>query len=241
MGFRFTSGLKGRGGLFRTALLGTSALVALGLALAPSASRAADWTGANSTDWFDPGNWSGGVPTSGTIAVIDTVTPNPTEVDGAAAAANTLYVGNSSTGTLTIRNGGAVSSAIGFISYNAGSTGTVTVDGTGSSWTTGDLYVGHAGTGTLTIENGGAVSSGLYNFIGYQAGSTGTMTVDGAGSSWTSTGNLYVGNSSTGTLTIRNGGAVSSDSGYIGIQAGTTGTVTLAFQGRKARVVDFPR
>ena len=42
----------------------------------------------------------------------------------------------------------------------AGRTGTVTVDGAGSSWTnSGSLFVGYSGTGTLTIANGGAVSA----------------------------------------------------------------------------------
>ena len=40
---------------------------------------------------------------------------------------------------------------------HSGSTGTVTVDGTGSTWTnSGDLYVGYSGSGTLNITNGGS-------------------------------------------------------------------------------------
>jgi T5SS/PEP-CTERM-associated repeat protein len=218
--------LTSRGGLIRRVLLGTTALVALGLILTPSASRAADWTGANSTDWFDPANWSGGVPTNATDAVIDTATPNPAEVDGAPAQAHDIYVGNAGTGALTIQNGGAVSSDIGVVGYNAGSTGTVTV-GAGSSWTnTGNLYAGHSGTGTLTIQNGGAASNNI-GYIGVAAGAIGTVTVDGTGSSWTNGGVLYAGYSGTGTLTIQNGGTVSNTAGYLGYNAGATGTVTV--------------
>ena len=43
---------------------------------------------------------------------------------------------------------------------NGGSSGTVTVDGAGSTWTNlGDLSVGKTGSGTLSISSGGAVSN----------------------------------------------------------------------------------
>jgi T5SS/PEP-CTERM-associated repeat protein len=212
VGLAFTRGLTARGRLLRTALLGTTALVALGAALAPSPSHAADWTGANSTDWFDPGNWSGGVPTNATGALINTVTPNPTVVDGAAAQAQGMQVGQSGNGILTIQNGGTLSSGSDtFIGYNAGVTGAVTVSGAGSSWTSAvGIFLGWVGIGTLTIENGGAVNSALEVVIGYQG--SGTVTVNGSGSSLT-TGSLSVGDFGTGTLTIENGGAVSNASG----------------------------
>ena len=60
-----------------------------------------------------------------------------------------------------------MSNGYGFIGADPGSTGAVTVDGAGSTWTnSGDLYVGNSGTGTLTIRNGGTVSNG-FGFIGY--------------------------------------------------------------------------
>ena len=63
-------------------------------------------------------------------------------------------------GTLTIRNGGAVSNGFGSLAMHSGSTGAATVDGTGSTWTnSADLHVGYCGTGTLTIRNGGSVSA----------------------------------------------------------------------------------
>ena len=58
--------------------------------------------------------------------------------------ARDLYVGYFGNGTLTIRNGGAVSNGFGFIGVDSGSTGAATVDGAGSTWTnSGDLYVGY--------------------------------------------------------------------------------------------------
>ncbi len=87
----------------------------------------------------------------------------------------------------------------GHIGYNAGSSGLVTVNGTGSTWTNGSsLYVGDYGTGNLSITNGGSVTNSSFysvNFIGYNSGSSGTVTVDGAGSTWTTAGGH--GNAST--------------------------------------------
>jgi hypothetical protein len=83
-------------------LLGTTSMAALGLVLATSTpSRATDWTGASSTDWFTATNWSAGVPTSAVDANIDTVASYATVVGTAGAQAHNLYIGNSGTGTLT--------------------------------------------------------------------------------------------------------------------------------------------
>ncbi len=214
-------------------LLSSASVFALvlstGLAV-PDAVRAADWTGATSTDWFTAGNWStSAVPTAGDVVTIDTVTPNPTVVNAANAAALYLYLGSGSltTGALTVSNGGTVSSTIGEIGQAATATGTVTVTGAGSAWTIGqDIRVGSYGAGTLTISNGGAVSS-YFGYLGTQAGSVGIATVDGAGSTWTNTDVLNVGLAGAATLTISNGGAVSNAGGWIGYVAGSIGTVTV--------------
>ena len=100
-----------------------------------------------------------------------------------------------------------MSSALGIIAVDTGSTGAVTVNGAGSGWTTaGDLYVGSSGSATLTILNGGGVSIGGSSYLGVASGAIGAATVDGAGSSWTISGNLGMGSQGSGTLTIRNGG-----------------------------------
>ena len=87
-----------------------------------------------------------------------------------------LFVGYSGTGTLNIAGGGAVSNSnnpSGYIGYNSGSAGTVTVDGSGSTWTNGwCLYVGCSGSGTLNITNGGTVNS-PFGGIGEWSGSNG--------------------------------------------------------------------
>lgn len=89
-----------------------------------------------------------------------------------------LYVGSSGTGTLTISDGGTVSNNYGSIGSNPGSNGTVTVTGTGSTWTNShSLSVGYGGTGILTISGGGAVSNHL-GTIGLVSGSNAMVTVN---------------------------------------------------------------
>ena len=60
----------------------------------------------------------------------------------------------------------------GFIGADPGSTGAVTVDGAGSTWTTtGEFYLGQSGNGTLTVSNGGTLISDV-GYIGFDATST---------------------------------------------------------------------
>ena len=134
-----------------------------------------------------------------------------------------LRVGGSGSGTLSISNGGHVNDSLGgynsgdYIAYYAGSTGTVTVDGIGSTWANNStLYIGVNGTGALSITSGGSVSDTTGGSLGHDAtasayigyGSTGLVTVDGTGSTWTNSGSLYVGCNGTGTLNITTGGSV---------------------------------
>ncbi len=153
-----------------------------------------------------------------------------------------LNVGNAGTGTLTITDGGTVTSAgaggpAGSIGVMGGSSGTVTVTGAGSTWTTigslveGDLHVGAAGTGTLTVENRGMVRS-TSGYIGDASGSSGTATVTGAGSLWQFAGVVDVGRDGTGTLTIADGGTVQGTTwSSIGKNGSGSGTVTVTGAG----------
>ena len=142
---------------------------------------------------------------------------------GSVGASN-VYVGYSGTGTLDARNTGIVTTLSANIGYAGGSTGAVTIDGAGSTWTNyGILYVGYGGSAMLNITNAGTVRTGMmatsphgFTAIGYGPGSTGGMTVDGAGSSWVTDGELNVAGSGTGTLTISNGGTVTAnDATYV--------------------------
>jgi fibronectin-binding autotransporter adhesin len=148
-------------------------------------------------------------------------------VDGAGSAWATdqsFFVGYEGNGTLSVVNGGNVSSTGGYLGMNAATTGVVVVKGSGSLWACngngGVMSVGYSGAGTLSITDGGRVTSDL-GFLGNASGSSGVVTVDGPGSTWTNTGDLCVGvrrgsfSSTNGTLTISNGGAVSARTTYL--------------------------
>ncbi len=169
-----------------------------------------------------------------------------------------------SNGTLAVTHGGQVSCSSGTIGNLISSngvtvkgTGSVTVDGTGSTWRTPLLDVGNGGNGTLTVCNGGQVSSQGTASIG-TSGGVGEVKVTGTGSLWTHSGGrnilsvnvgdggtgtltvshgaqvsasptvFYVGKQSTGTLTISSGGQISSQTGYIGYYNNPTNKLSSA-------------
>ena len=160
------------------------------------------WTGTTSTDWFTPGNWNNGVPTAGTDAKLDTVTPNPTVIGTPGAATTNLQVGLSSVGQLTIGGGGTLASSTGTLGLSSGSQGAVTVTGAGSTWTsTGNIVVGSGGAGTLTIANGGTVTAAALQ-LAVQAGSSATLNIGaGAGSLVAAPGTLSTASVSFGAGT----------------------------------------
>ena len=122
--------------------------------------------------------------------------------------AGQLSVGYRTAGSMRVADGVEVQTSGGCdIGYEAGSTGMVTIDGSGSSWTnSGSVYVGRSGAGTLNVAGGGVVESG-YAYLGESLNSNGAATVDGSGSSWTSLV-LTVGGNGDGMLAITDGGAV---------------------------------
>ena len=183
---------------------------------------------ADGTLTVDPGTSL--VSNYGLIAEMPGVTGVMT-VDGAgttglAPAKRSVINGN---GTLNITGGATVYATMGFAGIGewGGSTGAVTVDGTGSTWADlTSLNVGLGGNGTLNVTNGGAVSNSGVAYIGYSSGSTSSATVSGAKSTWTN-GPINVGISGNGTLSVSGGGAVSSGSGSIAGSSGSTSVATV--------------
>ena len=93
-----------------------------------------------------------------------------------------LVVGNTTDGTLTVSNGGVLTSGgaaslSSYIGKLAGSTGQVEVTGAGSRWTNDAvLMVGYQGEGTLRILDGGVVetlTSPIH--VGFDDGSKGPV------------------------------------------------------------------
>ncbi|MBU8542619.1 MULTISPECIES: autotransporter domain-containing protein [Roseomonadaceae] len=135
---------------------------------------------------------------------------------------------------VTISNGGQLRSVIGTLGDLAGSEGTLTVTGAGSSWEAyndstdyaGFMNVGRLGTGTLTVADGGAVTA-YRLYIGTEAGSTGTVAVSGQDSSIATEHRLYVGTYGTGTLTVSEGANVTADRINVAYLSGSTGTLNI--------------
>lgn len=136
---------------------------------------------------------------SGTVQVIaggSLVLPSYTS-SGDFPVEGAIYVGCYGRGTLSITNGGTVTSSVGWIAAFAGevttsSNGVVIVDGTGSKWTLNGggpnlrLCVGciggpnntgiDGGTGLLSITNGGVVYSITSGTDAGWVGNSGTLT-----------------------------------------------------------------
>lgn len=142
-----------------------------------------------------------------------------------------MTVGQSGTGTLSIMGGASATNDYTYMASEAGSTGTVLVDGAGSSWTnTGEIYVADKGTASLAVTGGGTVTSnGAY--IGYDTSGIGTVSVDGMGSQWNSTASVTVGGDGTGVLTIANDGDISLNGGagtlHLADSGSSTGTLNI--------------
>ncbi|HEY4308198.1 MAG TPA: hypothetical protein VGN12_02000 [Pirellulales bacterium] len=190
-----------------------------------------------------------------------------TITNAATASATSLNVGENSSGTLTISGSGSqiaianyasigaaapanVSIAAGatatigmttILGENSHATATLSVDGLGSSWTSGGrLTVGLNSPGTLNITGGATLSSavgtdlnGESAFIAENSGATSSsVTVSGTGSSWTQNGTLVVGGNGQGSMTISGGGFVQSAAGIIDLEDdGISDRVTISGAG----------
>ncbi len=143
---------------------------------------------------------------------------------------SSFYVGHEGNGTLSVADGGQVTTRDNTIGWASSATGAVTVTGSDSQLSTRQLDVGLNGSGTLNVSAGGRVNSDD-GFVGISTGSTGVATVTGSGSQWNVTDELEVGLSGNGTLTVSAGGQVSSRSTGVGIRATSTGVVTVTGSG----------
>lgn len=210
---------------------GYAALLLAGTVIAgmplSSPAQAQTWTGALSTNWFTPGNWSpNALPTSAAPVTIDTISPHATVIGTSAAASGSVDVGQTLTGALTISSGGTLNaSGAVHLGVNTGASGTVTVTGAGSSLTeSGTLEVGHFGNGVLQVQNSAAVLADDA-YVAFRG--NGSVTVDGAGSSLHLVNDLTVGGATSGALTVSNGGTLVSGGTVIGAFAIGVGSITV--------------
>ena len=167
------------------------------------------------------------------------------DLSGSGGIVGDLAVGYQNSGSLALKNGATATTGSAYIGYNAGSTGTATVTGPGSTWTIanvgpngGAINVGSYGTGSLSVTNGGVVTgpSGTSLYIGRYAGSTGTVTVDGAGSQLNPGTAFIIGEFGTGTASIINGGSAHAQSVSVSNET-TSGPGTLFVDGSGSTVL----
>jgi len=185
-------------------------LLAAVAASGPHVSAAAPrtgWTNPGAGDWFDPANWSDGVPTTSHEAYVNQGTA---QLRGSSSQPAKLTLGgtvNAPPSFVEVLDGGRLMpQGKAYVGYAPGSVGTLIVRGADAQFAPSDkLYVGQAGTGFLHVEEGGIVNTTEAR-IGDFSISQGTVTVSGAGSVWNSSSFVYVGYRGQGTLNIEQGG-----------------------------------
>ncbi|MGQ0590908.1 MAG: beta strand repeat-containing protein, partial [Sphingosinicella sp.] len=130
------------------------------------------------------------------------------------AVPGALFQGNTA-GTLTIENGGAVTSASTNIEQAQGRSSSASVSGAGSTWNMGALSLtGASSQPALTVQSGATATSS-------SAFVNGRMLVTGAGTTWNS-GDLLMSSPSAITssrLSIADGATVNSAAAFIGSDA----------------------
>ena len=181
------------------------------------------WTGAVSTDWHTPGNWSGGVPGESDGAYIPAaVALQP--VISSSAECNFLTLESGA----TIELSGSNTLTLGGAWCNNG--GSITVTGTGIINIPGSL-INNSGTMAL-----GAGALNVYGDIEIKGGTlssgTGSITING---DWKNSGGTFI--PGTGTVTFSGmaqtiGGSVSTD--FNNLTIGSSGITTLELNTRVA-------
>ncbi|HET6156890.1 MAG TPA: cadherin-like domain-containing protein [Dongiaceae bacterium] len=127
------------------------------------------------------------------------------------------------------------------VAQYAGSTGIVSVSGSGSAIVVeGDdngINIGRGGNGFLSVTGGGQITTQFIQF-GRNVGSVGTGVVSGVGSKIDASGfdsGVAVGRYGTGSLTIDDGGFVTTD--FVNIGRGGTGVGTILVTGAGSMLV----
>lgn len=151
--------------------------------------------------------------------------------------------GTGGDGSLTISNGGVVTSAGGAVadgSFTTSSTiSTVAVSGTGSRWAnSGILTIGARRSAAMTVSDGGSVTCTNAIIGGAFQGVGTTVTIAGPGSNWSMSGALAIGVSSgpNSNLNIQSGATVQAvgetviyPTGRINLQGGTFSTSAIRY------------
>lgn len=211
------------------------------------------WTGNNSTNWNDPGNWSNGAPGAADTTVVVFGSPNQSPIINSTISGYLLRIGGMinttpptfQSGELIINGNGALTmTRYVALGYDEGTSGTLTVTGPNASLTitgtSGDGFFAVADndntTGTVTVSDGALIDTFGSFYVTFGTNSTGTVTVDNA--TLKIGDNSYIGIDDQATLTVQNGGTfisgynqTTTTPDYIGINSSANGTVIVSGSG----------
>lgn len=227
LGLRFDTDLYTLGGGSLTLTGAASALNAISVAAAATATCNAVVAGANGLTKLGPGTFV--LAAANTYGGETVVEGGTLRVTGSTNTAANTYVGYVQSDTaLEVSSGGTVTSLASYLAVIAGSANNMaTVSGAGSTWTTtNDLVIGYAGAANaLTVSAGGAVAA-TTGFIGFEAAAgMNAVTVTGADSEWMNSGVLYVGHDGAdNSFLVESGGyALSGQDAVLGFTATSSG------------------
>ena len=148
-------------------------------------------------------------------------------MDNAYLSPFSTYIGYVGTGTMTLNNGSTLQSTFGYVGYEAGSKGEVTL--TDSTWKAEDgglpvdITVGVDGEGEVQATNSEINADNLT--LGNGVASTGTVSLSGGKLELTS--NIVIGNAGTGNFTLSNSATATNQAAVIASLAGSTGSASL--------------
>lgn len=189
------------------------------------------WTGLASSDWNNAANWGwdGVVPAAGSNATIDVASGTRMPVLDGSGAVETLIVGATATGGLTVN--GALASGTLVAGNGMGSSGEIAASGSGASIQNSSvLILGNSGTGRLNVSGGATVTSAGLVSLGVESGGSGVIDVSG-GARLEADSGLRVGSRGSGVLVVRDGGQVRASSVELGQFASGRASATISGMG----------
>jgi T5SS/PEP-CTERM-associated repeat protein len=143
-------------------------------------------------------------------------------------SANDVNVGNAGSGSIVAANQSQVMVNDDLlIGIADGSTGSVFLDGLGTTGSIGDtVAVGQAGSGLMQITNGARLTADDA-IVGQSASGDGTVTVSGSGSLWRQGNSMTVGDSGRGVFQVLSQGRVETTNTVLGNSASGNGTINI--------------
>ncbi len=163
------------------------------------------------------------IATSGDVDPIYNGTDNPWD------AGRILKVGDLTQGALSVDGAAEVLDEFGYIGFDVGSEGEVSLSN-GASWNnTRHLYLGFSGKGMLSIDSNASVSS-EDAYLGYLSHGFGSVSISGG--QWNNSGLLFVGRVGSGQMFVDSAGVVTSSVGVIGAYGGS-GSATISGTGSR--------